>query len=91
MGFDVHSRIGRDLVWVRDTSEVLDFSSPSFLVKTFNISAFTNFKRGADVTLIERNSHLLVNVLSKVSVFDIWRDKGNKAHLSRESKQLGNF
>ena len=88
---DVESGAGGGLIRVRDTSELGDDSSAGLGVKTFDITALTDLKRGADVALVELESSLLVDLLGEISVLRVWADESDKDDLTGEAEELGDL
>jgi len=70
-GVDVEVTVGWFFVGIRDTSEVLDNSFTGLLVESFDISLFTDFEGGRDVTLVERHTSFRVNFPGEVSVLGV--------------------
>jgi len=81
----------RCLVWVWDTSEVLNLTSSCLLVETLNISGLKNFNGGVNEAFVEGKATVVMDGSRAVSVFLVWGDECNEAYLTWEGKELCYF
>jgi hypothetical protein len=88
---DVEVTVWWGLVWIGDTSEVLDFTSTGLLVETLNISLFTNLKGGRDVALEEWETSGLVGCFGDVTILGVWGDESNEDDNTSHVEKLGDF
>lgn len=69
---DVELWVGWSLIWVRDTSEVLDDTITGLLVESLDISALADLEGSADVALVELKTSFGMDLSGEVSVFGVW-------------------
>jgi len=88
---DVEVTVGWGLVWVRDTSEVLDLTGTGLLVETLNISLLANLEGGGDVALEELEVASSVESLGGISVLGVWGDEGDEDDDASHVEELGDL
>ena len=86
MSLDVNFGIFRSLIRCRDTSEFLDFTSLSLLVKTLGITLFNNIKRSISINFNERNTGSLMKSSSGITISSVRTDESSDGNNSRISK-----
>ena len=68
---DVHFGVLWRLIRVRDTSEVLDDASAGLSIESLDITSLANFETGADVTLKELKTSILMDLSGQVSASSV--------------------
>lgn len=91
VGLNVKVWVLGSLVWVSDSSEVLDLTSSCLLVETLNISIFAHLKRSTNEAFVEGNVVFLMDFLGVVSVLGVGRDESDEADLAGEGEKLGHL
>ena len=69
---DIKLWVGRCLVWVRDSGEVLDDTFASLLIESLSISFFTNLKRRANMAFVEFEIGFTMNFSCEFSILGVW-------------------
>lgn len=83
--------MGGGFIRIRDTSEVLDFTSTGLLVETFNVTGFANIEGRVDEAFIEVEASFLMDLFSEVSILGVGGDECDEDDLSTHSEELGNL
>lgn len=86
MSLNMNFGIFRCLIRCRDTSEFLDFTSLSLLVKTLGITLFNNIKRSISINFNERNTSSLMKSSSRITISSVRTDKSSDGNNSGVSK-----
>ena len=68
---DVELGVLWSLIRVRNTSEVLDDASAGLSIESLNITSLANFETGADVTLKELKTSILMDLSGQVSASSV--------------------
>ena len=68
---DVEFGVLWSLIRVRNTSEVLDDASAGLSIESLDITSLANFETGADVTLIELKTSILMDLSGQVSASSV--------------------
>jgi hypothetical protein len=79
------------LVRVRDTGELWDVTSTGLLVKSLNVTTFTNLEGGRDVALEEFETGSLVDSLGEISILGVGGNESNENNDSSHVEELGDF
>jgi hypothetical protein len=88
---DVKVRVGWSIIRIRDTSESGDLTSASLFVKSFNITAFANFKGSTDVAFEEFKTRSSVKILGSITILGVWANEGNEDNNTCQVEELGDF
>lgn len=91
VGVDLDLRIGRGLIRIVNTREVLNNSLTGLLVQTLRIALLSHLERDIDMNLDEWDAGLFVDLASVLAIGDIGGDKSGSSDDTNVTHKFGNL